>query len=783
MSMYKEGREVEFEAIVERFLFTDLKTGESKYQVSPTAAYYTKVFTNRKGRTNIVGSLPELVTGGRYFFKTVTHVDPTYGPYYVVTNVDVAMPKNKKDKSTFLQKFINKDRADRIIEVYPDFINIVYRGEEVDVTPIHGVGEKTYEKLKKLIIKEFELFKLFQEFDGLIPFNFILLFKSKIDKGMSPKTIKTRLKKEPYKFLCSLKRVSFRKADELIVSIMKEHPENKIFKSDILESDERYKFAVEYFLTLESYRTGNTYFEINTVEAFLKKSVIGITEDKINDILYDKRFFVVSKNRKYISLKSMFTMEKEVNFSIERAIKLKPEEEYKVDLGKYREVGEFKMTDEQLSVIPLLMNNKISILNGYAGTGKTDTINNLIRFMDDKHITYRLMAPTGKAAKVLAKRTGSDASTIHVALECSITNEEDMDFKFNINRDNPFKEEVIIVDEASMIDTELMFHLLDGIDFFKTRLLLIGDDAQLPSVGPGNVFSVLKKHPDIENVELTKVFRFGKGGISTMATNARYGEMGLPEDEEVFISGDEKGGLYIFEEASMGEAVDEAINKYLDILYSGEDFENILLLTYKRKNTDKASAEAINPIIQSVVNYAESFIELKDKETKFKMHDYVMQTRNDYSAFVITKEEKEEIEFGGYLKGTLADENNVTTVTNGTTGRIVDVIDDGLVIDFIDIGWIYVPYEKVIDIELAYCITIHKSQGSQADNVIIISPRQHIFGMTSNLLYVAISRAKKNCFHYGNASTINKAATVKEHIDRKTTLENLILKKVEIMSL
>ena len=777
----KEGREVEFEARVKKFLFDDFRTGESKYQVYPAARYFTSVYTNTYGATNITGILPELDINSRYHFKAVEKKDERYGPYYHITSVNVCLPKTENDKSTFLQRFLNKDRADRIIKIYPDFIDRVYNDKEVDITPIKGVGEKTYAKLKKAIKAEFQMFRLFEEFEGLFPYKFIKLFQEKINNGYTSKRIKNRLKSQPYKFLTSLNRVSFKSADTLILSIVREYPENNLFKKDILSSNERFRYAVEYFLTLESYRTGNTYFPIQNVKSFLRRSVIGITEEKIQEILSDKNFFVIGKSEEYISLKSIFDKEKSIYESVKYALGLKPKVEFKKDLEKYRKMGSYNMTDEQLSVIPLLMNNRIAILNGYAGTGKTDTINNVIRFMVDEGMSYRLMAPTGKAAKVLAKRTGKPASTIHIALACRVSNEEDMTFSFGVNNGNPFQEDVIIVDEASMIDTELMYHLLCGIDFNKSRLLLIGDDAQLPSVGPGNVFSVLKNKADIEKVELTKVFRFGDGGISTMATKSRVGNIGLPEDDtNVFTSGNLLSGIYSFKEADIEDAVNAAIKKYIDLVNSGEDLDNILLLTYKRKKSDVASSEAINPIIQSIINGSESFLELKKKETKFKLNDYVMQTRNDYHAFIVDDEDRAEIERGGCIPGAVADEDNTTTVTNGTVGRIVETIDNGLVIDFLDIGWIYVPYEKVSDIELAYCITIHKSQGSQADNVIMLSPRQHSFGMTSNLLYVGISRAKKNCYHYGNAKTINKASMIKEHVDRKTTLENFFLEKVNV---
>lgn len=782
-----EKRQVRFNAVVNRFIFTDNKTEESKYQVQVINELEGgRIFKNRRGLTNISGQMPDLADGNTYEFLAVTEIDETYGAFYKVKEVSIYIPETNRSKIVFLKNHVGEVKASKIIDVYPDAINMLMNDQDIDISKIYGVGPKTMEKLKKALQDNYEDFRLFKEFNGALPYRIIKAIKEIINRKEKPKTldeVKHLLKTKPYRFLTSLNGIGFKTADKIIYNTETNYPGNDIFPRDVLTSIERFRFASMFYLELEMFKTGNTYIQMSSILSFLRSSVIGITEEKIQEVISDKEMFVISKNGKYISSRVYFDKENCIYEEITKAMNSKRTPRPIVDLESYRDMITYDLSDAQLSVIPMVLNNKISILNGYAGTGKTSTIQKVIEYMENNGYTYKLMAPTGKASKVLSKNTKQDARTIHVSLGCTSFNDETGYVRFLINKSNPFKEDFIIVDEASMIDTLLMYDLIQGIDFNKTNLLLIGDDAQLPSVGPGNVFSVLKES-GIPKAELKTVHRFGIGGISTESTNARMGLTNLPNN--TYFNGD-LGDSYYFEPGDINQSVDSAINKYMEILDGSEDFDKVLMLTYKRKNTDIASTENINQRIQSLLLEKEPFIKEREKETRFKVGDYVMQTRNDYSAYLVSDEDVHTVLTGGIVEGKIIDEELKCTIINGETGVIIESFNSGIIIKFgstskkdSESKYVYVFGDRLNNIELAYCMTIHKSQGSQAPNTVIITPRNHSFGMTSNLLYVAISRTKESCYHYGDNEMINRASKIREHVERKTTLENLFKNTVEV---
>lgn len=785
----EEGEIVKFSAEVKRLFFIDGRTGEGKYQVAPFELLEgPRVFKNRKGNTNVHGYVPELIVGNQYVFEGVSKIDEVYGVSYEITSVDMYVPKGDSGKVEFIRRYIGEVSANKIVKKHPDIIDKLINGDKIDISDVKGVGPKRLKKLQDGVQKDMREIQLFKEFDSLLPFRVIKLISEMIyrdEKPMSLGLIKEKLRTKPYHFLCSLSGIGFRTADKMIFLIAKNHPDNKILPKDVMTSDERYKFATNHYMTQKMYETGNTYIEMDAIRNFLKYAVLKITPEKIEELLSDKSVFVVSESEKYIALREYFYKESYIYETVKKAIESKPKGVHIKNLESYQSMPNFDLSEKQLSVIPMLLNHKISVLNGHAGTGKTSTIRKVVEYLNDNDLSYKLMAPTGKAAKVLGETVGEDASTIHLGLGVTRFNDETGHISFKTNAYNPFSEKYIIIDEASMIDTLLMYDLLQGINFERTHLLLIGDDAQLPSVGPGNVFSVLKTS-GLPTVELLDVHRYGIGGISTEATKARLGTMDLPFDKYTNgVSGD----IYHFEHVDIRTAVMKGIQTYLKLVKEeGGNYDNVLYLSYKRRNTDDAAVEHLNKIIQMEVNEDNDFIQINGEDTRFKINDYVMQTRNDYRAIELDEEEVATLLHGGILPQLFLNDDNTATVINGETGVIFEEFKDGIVVKFgpLEYGredeckYIYVPNDKISLLELAYVTTIHKSQGSQARNVVIVSPRNHAFAMSSNLIYVAISRTQERCYHYGEADAINTASRKKEQINRLTTLENFFLDKVRI---
>ena len=740
-------KQVQFKGTIDKFLFKD-NDDISRYKVELDWSDYSKL----RAKYNVViifGDLPYLKDKRTYKFKANEIYTEKYGFQYEITEVE-DFNLYKKDLE-ILKEFVSENLAKKINEVYPDFIDDVLNDREVVSDDIKGMGEKKLKSLKEKIKEEYEDFELFDDFKGFFKFSIIHKMNEYInEENISKQSYLHLFDVHPYEALCSLHGVGFKRADEIIEGIIKGEREQDIIDKDILESDERIEFALTYFITEEMKRTGNTYVELSKMGSDIAEFIKTERSVNLNKILNSSLFKLWSEDKiRYITLSDMANKEAYI-YNVIRAVTEKDMPVLGLEKTKYRKLGEFELTEEQLSLIDAVNEEGIVIFNGYAGSGKTSSLQNLIRALRDKELTYKLMAPTGKAAKVLKNYTGEDASTIHMGLMYQGAG------KFMLNE---FVEDVIIVDEATMMDTELMFYLLKAIKFSKSRLLLIGDDAQLPSVGPGNIFSDLLKLSNLKKVSLTKIFRYGEGGIDTIATKIRNGDLYL-DDNVVYDS-------YNFINLNKQEAIDTAIAKYEDLILAKNEFSDILFLTFKRKynkyNPDNASTTYINEVLQERINtYGEEII-INGNYTGFKTGDYVMYIKNNYKANLILNDYEEDDLY----------EMDETTITNGTTGIIKDYNSSGIFIEF-DNELIFVPVLDLNNITLSYAITIHKSQGSQAKNVIILTPKDHGYFLRSNTLYVGITRATENCYHYGDKDMLNVQSKIFEQNNRKTILQKLL---------
>ena len=389
--------------------------------------------------------------------------------------------------------------------------------------------------------------------------------------------------------------------------------------------------------------------------------------------------------------------------------------------------------------------HNIVMLVGYGGSGKSSSTQAFVNLLKNYRKSFLLLAPTGRAAKVLAGFTGENAMTIHRGLGYMPPND------WCYNKENPVPYDVVIVDEFSMVDIFLMRKLLEAIDFNKTKLLLIGDDAQIPSVGAGNVLYDLLCYNNIPTVTLDKIFRYGKGGLSTVATDTRTGTEYL-DKTKIGMQAFGEDNSYIFMALTQDKIVDYTVKLYQKILTQGYNIEDIAVLScynvgdYGTIELNKRLQNAVNPNPDAKITFGDA---------EFRLNDIVMNFANDYKAILYNEE---------FLY-----EKNTTFIANGESGRVVKILQNAMVIDY-DGTLIYCPKESMKNIRLAYAISTHKSQGGQFKVVILVTPKAHTFMLNSNLLYVGESRAKEKCYHLGEIRTVNNALKKKENFDRKTML-------------
>ena len=405
------------------------------------------------------------------------------------------------------------------------------------------------------------------------------------------------------------------------------------------------------------------------------------------------------------------------------------------------------------------------VLTGGPGTGKTTTINAIIRFFEGEGAVLRLAAPTGRAAKRMTEATGYEAQTIHRLLELNGVPEEEREGQgvhFERNAGNPLEADVIIIDEMSMVDIFLMHSLLLAVTA-GTRLILVGDENQLPSVGPGNVLRDIIHSGQFPTVELTKIFR--QASESDIVVNAHK----INKGQQVVLDNKSRDFFFLkrYDADIIIRVVIALIQEKLPRYVQARPFE-IQVLTPMRKGL--LGVERLNQILQRYLNPPDP--KKKEKELGqrlFREGDKVMQVKNNYQL---------EWEVRGRY-GIPVDKG--VGVFNGDTGILIEIneFSETAQVEFEDGRYAEYSFKQLEELELAYAVTIHKSQGSEYPAVIIplLSGPQML--MNRNLLYTAVTRARKCVTVVGSEETFAQMIRNEKQQQRYSSLDDRILELSE----
>lgn len=409
-------------------------------------------------------------------------------------------------------------------------------------------------------------------------------------------------------------------------------------------------------------------------------------------------------------------------------------------IAQIEEKNDIILDDIQKQAVHKAVLNGLMVITGGPGTGKTTTINTIIKYFEMEGLEIRLAAPTGRAAKRMAETSGYEAQTIHRLLEIcgSASDSQNTGMHFERNEDNPLETDVIIVDEMSMVDVSIMNSLLKAIAV-GTRLILVGDVDQLPSVGPGNVLKDIIHSGCFEVVKLEKIFR--QAAESEIIMNAHK----INKGEPVTLNKYSKDFLFVKRNnpdaiiAAMCTLIKEKLPDYVHA-----DRKDIQILTPTRKSA--VGAQRLNRIMQQYLNPPSADkMEKEVGDTIYRVGDKVMQIKNNYQ---LEWERKSRY-------GVTYDRGN--GIFNGDTGVIEDInfFSEQMLVRFEDDRFVYYDFTQLDELELAYAITIHKSQGSEYPAVLIpMFPGPRML-MNRNLLYTAVTRARtcvcmvglEDCFH------------------------------------
>lgn len=415
------------------------------------------------------------------------------------------------------------------------------------------------------------------------------------------------------------------------------------------------------------------------------------------------------------------------------------------------------LDDMQRKAVTEAVKRGILVLTGGPGTGKTTTINAMIRFFESEGMTILLAAPTGRAAKRMTETTGCEASTIHRLLEVSGNPEEESVGGFQRNEENPLDTDVLIIDEVSMVDLPLMNALLKAI-IPGTRLILVGDQNQLPSVGPGSVLKDIIASRCFPVVMLTKIFR--QAGESDIVVNAHKINRGEPvildnKSRDFFFLKRQEADVIISVVLTL---IQKKLPKYVDA-----GMLDIQVLTPMRKGL--LGVERLNQILQRYLNPpAPEKTEKEYADRLFRVGDKVMQIKNNYQ-----------------LDWEIRTRYGMTVdkgqgIFNGDMGiiREINTYEETVTVEFDEHRQVVYPYQLLDELELAYAITIHKSQGSEYPAVVIPllqGPRQLYH---RNLLYTAVTRAKKCVTVVGSDAVFQEMIRNNQDQKRNTSLDERI---------
>lgn len=635
--------------------------------------------------------------------------------------------------------------ANNILDAYEDFIKIILTEgkESIDLNKIKGVGEAYLNSYSRELNEKYKYIALINKLkDFQIDVGDCKALYSVYDKD---EEIVSEIEKNPYKILIGVLKRSFENADKMILEL----------RDDLTHSEERCSYLILSVLeTNESY--GNTKCNANVIYDYIIKNYTQAKDIKdliVPTVLNNKELFYYDEETKDLAILNTYLGECQIaSLSVD-----KNEEPHILDIDwkSYKDLDDFHLTDEQLGALENFCNYDFTILCGKSGSGKTSTMKALVKLMEDNDMSYSLLSPTGSASLRLKEQTHRPASTIHR----------------KVLRDGKINSDVIIVDEMSMVSLDVFVMLINAISNKDCKIVLCGDDSQLPSISKGKVFNDLIESNKVPKTILTKVFRYDTNGGAFVGENIRLGRQFL-NNEKVKVKGNIYNicGNYKFVQTE--NIFENVISEYKSLLKKYKPNEIMILSAY---NIGDCGTYKLNQTIEDEYNPPKAnektlSYKINGVKINFRVGSRVVNTKNNYNALPL--DSFKEIQKSN---GKLTEEDvRVTELFNGQIGVVAEVQDDYLVCQF-DEELIVIDKHKLNTLLLARAISIHRSQGSEYKAVInIVSPQQSR-NLSKNLLYVSDTRAKEYHCDIGDRETFEKALLVDSVDTRKTWLKDLLI--------
>ena len=679
-----------------------------------------------------------------------------YGIQFTVASYEIKEPETSVAMEKYLGSGIIKGvgpaLSAKIVKKFGDeTFNIIEREPE-RLAEIKGITEKKAIEIGSQFEekKEFRNAMIFLNQYGVS--NALAM---KIYKEYGIKVMKI-VRENPYRLADDIAGVGFKTADEIALR-MGFSPESSM----------RMKAGISFALSMAA-SNGHTYLLYEDLYEESKR-LLGISEAEFENDIYEltiERKIVLKevKGERRVYNNNLYYMELTVARKL-LDLNAKSENNYKVMEAKVKEVEAktgIKLGDLQRKAVYEAVESGLVIITGGPGTGKTTTINAIIKLFEMQNMEILLAAPTGRAAKRMTETTGMEAQTIHRLLELNGNPEEGGSMRFERNELNPLEADVIIIDEMSMVDIYLMYSLLKAVTV-GTRLILVGDVNQLPSVGPGKVLKDIIGSEKFNVVRLSEIFR--QAAESDIITNAHKINAGqsirLDNKSKDFFMLSMNSSLQI--QRALVSLIAEKLPPYVDATKY-----DIQVLTPSRKG--ELGVENLNKILQLYINPPSTDKrERQWGEVIFRENDKVMQIKNDYQIEwkIVTKKGLTIKEGSGVFNG----DCGIIREINEFAGTVTVEFDEGKLVEYTG--------ATLEELELAYAITIHKSQGSEYPAVIIPllnAPRPLL---NRNLLYTAVTRARKCVTIVGSENSVNEMIQNESEMKRNSGLVDSIIEMEE----
>jgi exodeoxyribonuclease V alpha subunit len=665
----------------------------------------------------VTGNLPEIHGGETVTFTGKWGFHSKFGRQFLATSCESELPSNvlgiRKYLSSGMIKGIGPKFAERLVNRFKEQTLEVIDKSPERLSEVSGVGPSRVSAIMNAWKEQKEISHVMVFLQSK---NVTTAFAVKIYKTYGQDSIKL-LEENPYRLAEDIWGVGFKMSDQLAINLGFEKTSLHRVKAGILHCIAEAVAGGSLYVELKKLKKDTTKlleFDEQEHEKLIKSALRSLyDQEKIKLLEHEERFFVTQPK--------FYFSEKGIAYKIS---KLKEQQSVLADadfnaiynIVRKPDKNGIELNEDQQKGVITCLQNRVTVITGGPGTGKTTLIKKLLEALEDSKVTFRLAAPTGRAAKRMFESTRKNTETLHRLLEFS-----PQIMNFTRNEENALDLDFLIIDETSMVDVFLMYAVLKALPS-RAHLVLLGDVDQLPSVGAGNILNDLIESEQIAVVRLTEIFRQAQDSLIIVnahkVNNGEFPVTGVPGSKKDFKFIKQQEPEEVF------PLLREIYLKKLPMLGIPAK-ESIVLAPMNR---GVVGTQRLNQELQMILNpEVDGKKQIARFGSVYKVHDRVMQIRNNYDKFVF----------------------------NGDIGTITDIntADQKVFIDF-DTRILEYDFAELDEIMLSYAVSIHKSQGSEFQAVIIPIFMQHFILLQRNLIYTAITRAKKLCILIGQSKAI-----------------------------